>query len=72
MGRRMPIGPLLYTALAVGAANVLIAWALVGLVWRQPVVTLGPIVLTALALIAVGSAVAATVGWRSYLRRGRA
>jgi hypothetical protein len=67
MGLRFPVGPAVMTALAVAAANILVAWILVRSVGRGidlSAMTVG--VLLGVGLICTAGAV---LGWRSYLRR---
>jgi hypothetical protein len=67
MGLRFPVGPAVMTALAVAAANILVAWILVRSVGRGiDLSALTVVILIAVGLICTAGAV---FGWRSYLRR---
>ena len=68
MGRGLPLGPMVTTVLAVAAANVLLAYGLAHAIGGGRALELEMAALGALALVAIGCAGAAVLGWRAYLR----
>ena len=58
-------------ALGVSAINIVIAYALARAVSRDPIVSVSPPILVALAAVGIGCLVAAGSAWRSHLRRRR-
>ena len=59
------------TVLAACTLNVLLAYGLVSALGRGGAVVLDEAVQAGIAVVALGSTAAATLGWRNYLRRRR-
>lgn len=69
MARRLPVGPMVSTVLAVAAANILLASVLARLFARGPVLEIGALGVALLLGATAVFAWLAFVGWRGYLRR---
>jgi len=73
VGGKLPLAPMLATAVCVAGANVVLAFLLSRALFPASAPAFGPTAIVALMVAAVASGAYAVFGWRAYLRgrRGR-
>ncbi len=71
VGGKLPLAPMVATAVCAAGANVVLAFVLTRALFPGSAPSLGPTVIVALVLVALASGAYAVFGWRTYLRRRR-